>query len=214
MDERKDLPDERPQRRREYSGPWSTLGAAAVVILAVGVAIWYFEFAGGSTRVTQDAELGIVALPEGANSTGEAPVAEEGRAAPNFLLETIDGERRRLTDFRGEWVVVNFWASWCGPCATETPVLRDFHEEHADRGIVVVGVNQQEPLEQARNFAERYAVSYPMLLDWTGEVSDGYRVSTSLPVTVVVDPEGVVFLVHRGPVVAGDLEAMLEGHVF
>lgn len=208
------IPDERPQRRREYSGAASTLGAAALVILAVGVAIWYFEMGGGSRSASGEPGFGIVALPDEANSTDRAPAAEEGRAAPNFQLRTLDGDQNTLLDYRGQYVVLNFWASWCGPCQTETPFLQRFSETYADRGVVVVGVNQQETLAAARSFAEKFSVAYPLLLDTTGEVSDGYRVSSvTIPMTFLLDPDGVIVNVHRGPVLEGDLEAMLEGHV-
>ncbi len=213
MEERPEMPDERPQRRREYSGAGSTLGAAAVIILAVGVAIWYFEFAGGSTSSSTEAGYGIVALPDELNPTGEPAVAQEGRAAPNFTLATVEGEERSLVDFRGDYVLVNFWATWCPPCRAETPRLQNFYEDHRDQGIVIVGVNQQETPERAGGFAEDFGVTYPMLLDRTGEVSDGYRVSTQMPVSYLVDPDGVVVDVHLGEVLPGDLEELLERHV-
>jgi thiol-disulfide isomerase/thioredoxin len=214
MDQQPGPPDERPWRRREYSGAASTLGVAALVILSVGLAIWYFEFAGGSTSPVREAGFGIVALPEDANPTGEAAVAREGRAAPNFRLRSIHNDEHTLLDFRGNYVVLNFWASWCGPCRTETPLLQDFHTGNASKNVIVVGINQQEDIRTARDFAEEFEVSYPVLLDLTGQVSEGYRVSTGLPVTVILDPDGVVLRVHYGPVTIGDLEAMLEGHVF
>ncbi len=215
MDTPPDLPDERPQRRREYSGAASTLGVAALVILSVGVAIWYFEFAGGSTSPVREAGYGVIALPDDANTTGRAPAAQEGRAAPNFQLRTIYDDTSTLLDFRGNYVVLNFWASWCGPCRTETPILQDFSVAHPDKNVVVVGINQQEQPGTARDFAEEFDVTYPMLLDRTGQVSDAYRVSSQLPVTIIIDPDGVVVRTHVGPVLReSDLEDLLEGHLF
>lgn len=200
-------PDERPWRRREYSGPASTLGLAALIAVVVGVAIWYFEISGGGSGGSDDDTYGIAALAEGMNPTGEAAAAREGRAAPNFRLLGLDGAVHELTDFRGKTVVLNFWASWCGPCRDETPALQAFYEETSADGVVVLGVNQQEQESRARGFAEEFGVDYPVLLDSNGEVSTGYRVGRGLPVTFIIDATGVIREVHLSSVEREDLEA-------
>lgn len=204
------LPDERPWRRREYSGAGSTLGVAVLIVLAVGLAVWYFELR-GDPAPGMDGAAGIVALPEELNPTGEPPVAEEGRAAPNFTLETLDGELLTLSDFRGEPVVLNFWASWCGPCRQETPALQQFAEENP--GVRVIGVNQQEQTSDAREFAEEFGVTYPLPLDRTGAVSQGFRVNRGLPVTFFIGADGVIQEIHYSVVTAEDLREYAEGLV-
>lgn len=199
------LPDERPQRRREYSGPGSTLGLAALVIIVVGVAIWWFEFRdGGSTAGSGTPGLGIVELPEALNSTGRAPAAREGRSAPNFKLETPEGDVHTLDQYRGSYVLLNFWASWCGPCRGETPDLEDFHQATAHRDVVVIGVNQQEQAATARSFADEFHVTYPILLDSDGEVSNAYQFP-GLPATFLIDPTGVVERVYYGRITLDQL---------
>lgn len=198
------LPDERPWRRREYSGAGSTLGVAALIVLAVGMAVWYFELRGDAGLGMDDGGLGIIALPESLNPTGQPPVAEVGRAAPNFVLRTLDDELVTLSDFRGRPVVLNFWASWCGPCRQETPDLQRFSE--AFSGVHVIGVNQQEQPGQARSFAEEFAVTYPLPLDRTGAVSQGFRVNRGLPVTFFIDASGVIQAIHYSVVTSEDLE--------
>ena len=121
----------------------------------------------------------------------EAPAAAVGRAAPAFRLRALDGSLTALTDHRGQYVLLNFWASWCGPCRGETPELQEFFERQSP-GLVVVGVNQQETVETAREFAEAFGVTYPIPLDTDGQVSSAYRVSTGLPVSFLIDPEGVI----------------------
>lgn len=188
-----DLPDERPFRRREYSGPASTLGLAALLVLAVAAGIWYFEFRGGGSAGGKGTPgLGIVDLPGGLNPTGKSPAAREGRAAPNFTLASLDGQRHTLADFRGSWVLVNFWASWCGPCRDETPDLQSFFEHQANRGVVVLGVNSQEQPGAARSFLDEFGVTYPVVLDRSGEVSAAYGVGRGMPVSFVVSPTGVI----------------------
>ena len=198
------LPDERPQQRREYAGPGLTFGIAALVVGVVGFAVWYLEIRGDGGGTEAEAGLGIVALAEALNPTGEAPAAEVGRAAPAFRLRAPDGSLTALTDQRGRYVLLNFWASWCGPCRGETPALQAFFERHAP-GLVVVGVNQQEAAETARAFAQGFGVTYPIALDADGQVSSAYRVSTGLPVSFLIDPEGVIRRVHLGALTEGDL---------
>lgn len=198
------LPDERPQQRREYAGPGFTFGIAVLVVGVVGFGIWFLEIRGDGGGVEGEAGFGIVALAESLNPTGEAPAAEVGRPAPAFRLRTPDGPATELTDYRGQYVLLNFWASWCGPCRGETPALQAFFERQSP-GLVVVGVNQQEGAGTAREFADGFGVTYPIALDTDGQVSSAYRVSTGLPVSFLVDPEGVIRDVHLGALTDDDL---------
>ena len=198
------LPDERPQQRREYTGPGFTFGIAALVVAVVGFGIWFLEIRGDGGGVEVEAGFGVVVLAESLNPTGEAPAAEVGRAAPAFRLRTPDGDATELTEYRGQYVLLNFWASWCGPCRGETPALQAFFERQAP-GLVVVGVNQQEGAETAREFSDGFGVTYPIVLDTDGQVSSAYRVSTGLPVSFLIDPEGVIQGVHLGALTGDDL---------
>lgn len=191
--------DERPQRRREYSGAGSTLGLAALIIIVVGLGVWFLEFRGPGESGANDA-YGIVALPEALNPTGEAATAAVGRAAPNFVLQDVDGSEVTLTDLRGEHVLVNFWASWCAPCKAETPALQSLHEDRPD-DLVVVGINMQEPPDTARAFAEQFAVSYPIVLDRDGDVTNAYRL-TGPPTSFLIDAEGVIVAIFIGELTA------------
>jgi peroxiredoxin len=202
------LPEEREHRRREYSGPASTLGLAALIVLAVGVAIWWLELRGPGGGEDIDGAFGIVALPEALNPTGQGAAARIGRAAPNFRLATLDGGAATLTGYRGSWVLVNFWASWCGPCRGETPDLQRAWERSRDRGLVILGVNQQEPPGTVRTFVDEFRPTYPILLDRSGEVSNTYAVGRGLPVTLLIDPTGVLVRVYAGRISEADLAAI------
>ena len=205
------LPDERPQQRREYAGPGFTFGIAALVVVVVGFGIWFLEIRGDGGGLEAEAGLGVVALDDALNPTGEAPAAETGRAAPAFRLRSLDGSVAELADYRGKYVLLNFWASWCGPCRGETPALQAFFERESP-GLVVVGVNQQEGPDTARAFTEQFTVTYPIVLDRDGQVSGAYRVSTGLPVSFLIDPDGVIRRVHLGALTEDDL-AELAGEL-
>ncbi len=212
-----ELPDERPTRRREYSGASSTLGVAALIVIVVGAALWFLEFRdNGSSSGGGTPGLGIVALPAQLNPTGKAAAAQEGRAAPNFKLRSPDGADVQLSDYRGDYVLVNFWASWCGPCRGETPDLQALYEgskpNAGNAGLVVLGVNQQEEPATARNFTAEFSVTYPILLDRSGEVSDAYRVGRGLPMSFLLNPDGVIEQIYYGRL-APDVLTSVATHV-
>ena len=206
------IPDERPQRRREYSGGASTLGVAALIVLTVGAAIWFLEFRGDTGGSDHERGLGIVELAAALNPTGQPPAAREGRAAPDFRLKDPDGGHVVLSSLRGKYTLVNFWASWCGPCRAEAPDLEVLATQHADR-ITVVGVNQQETAGDARAFAQQFSISYPIALDITGEVSEAYRVGRGLPVSFLVSPDGVVVKTYLGRLTSSDIAALVSEYL-
>jgi cytochrome c-type biogenesis protein len=204
-----ELPDERPQRRREYSGAASTLGLAALIVIVVGAGLWFAEFrdSGGSGGGSKSG-LGIVSLPDHLNPTGQAPAAQEGRAAPNFRLESPEGKTAQLDAYRGTFVLVNFWASWCPPCRGETPDLQSLYERATADGhnsLIILGVNQQEEASTAKGFAAQFGVTYPILLDITGGVSEAYRVGRGLPVSFLIRPDGVIDKIYLGRLTQGAL---------
>ena len=135
-----------------------------------------------------------------------------GQPAPDFTLDLFDGGTLRLSDLRGRWVVLNFWASWCPPCREEMPDLQKAYEAFRDRGVVFVGIAMADAPEDARRFAEEVGITYPVGLDETGEIALAYRVF-GLPTTLFVDPEGRVDRVHAGPLNFGALKVMLEGRL-
>jgi peroxiredoxin len=169
-------------------------------VLVVAAAIWYFEFRDGTggSGGTGASGFGIVTLPDTLNPTGKSPAAREGRAAPNFRLAAVGAEAPSLSDYRGSWVLLNFWASWCPPCRDETPDLQAFYEKHAKSVLVVLGVNQQEQSDAARSFLTEFGVTYPVVLDSSGEVSEAYGVGRGMPISFLINPSGVIDTVVFG----------------
>ena len=133
------------------------------------------------------------AAPEQAAAAGLVPSPHPGFAAPELELPTLDGELLRLSDLRGQVVIVNLWASWCPPCRAEMPALQTLHESLQDKGLVVLGVNatDQDSEAAARAFVEAQGLTFPIVLDVDGEASRAYALQ-ALPSTFIVDRRGVI----------------------
>ncbi len=125
----------------------------------------------------------------GCSSSETAP--EVGKLAPDFQLSDLDGQSVSLSDFRGQPVLVNFWATWCGPCRYEMPFLQRIHEEQAVNGLVVLGVNLGESPDEVREFMGEFGLSFTTLLDSRQEVGLMYNVR-AIPTTLLIDGNGVI----------------------
>ena len=120
--------------------------------------------------------------------------------APEIELPNLDGEGSgSLADYRGQVVVLNFWASWCNPCRDESPLLQRWHERLERADALVLGVDVQDVDADARDFIEEYGLTYPMLRDGPGDTREDFGI-LSLPETFVIDRSGRVAAVQRGPV--------------
>jgi cytochrome c biogenesis protein CcmG, thiol:disulfide interchange protein DsbE len=140
---------------------------------------------------------------------------ETGGAAPNepapgFDLPALSGEGTvALADLRGKAVVVNFWASWCTPCRDESPYLEEVWRERRDDGLVLVGVNEEDVSKDARRFARRNGLTYPLVRDKSGGLRDDYKLR-GYPETFVIDRRGDVVEHIAGPVHRGKLRDRFE----
>lgn len=124
------------------------------------------------------------------------PLAPAG-LAPDFTLRTIDGQNLRLQEQRGQVVLVNFWATWCGPCRQEMPHLNRLYEKYRASGFQLLGVNVDEDPRSAAALATKLGVKFPVLPDGDKKVSKLYDLS-AMPQTVLIDRDGRVRYLHRG----------------
>jgi cytochrome c biogenesis protein CcmG, thiol:disulfide interchange protein DsbE len=151
------------------------------------------------------------ANPEQAAASGRIASPHPGFAAPDFDLETLGGDRLRLSDLQGQVVVVNLWATWCPPCRAEMPALQQLYEAHRDEGLVVVAVNatDQDSATAARTFVADHGLTFPVALDTRGEASRAYALQ-AMPSTFVVDRQGVIReVLIGGPVSLATLRSVV-----
>jgi cytochrome c biogenesis protein CcmG, thiol:disulfide interchange protein DsbE len=149
------------------------------------------------------AVLGVLAivglLVFGLLSKGSSGL-EVGEAAPTQPLPRLeDPGSESLTDYRGRWVLVNFWASWCEPCQEEAPALERFQRQYRGPKFTVLGIDTQDLSGDGRGFVSQYGLSYPQLRDGNGDAADDYG-TTGVPENFLIDPGGKVRLLVRGPI--------------
>lgn len=117
--------------------------------------------------------------------------------APDFTVKSLSGENVRLSDFRGQVVLLNFWASWCVPCRAEMPILDDIHAKYEALGFTVLGVNVDLKSDKAIKYLKDTPVNFPIGLDPKSDVSKLYNVS-AMPSTAIIDRDGNVRYIHPG----------------
>jgi cytochrome c biogenesis protein CcmG/thiol:disulfide interchange protein DsbE len=134
--------------------------------------------------------------------------AQIGQVAPDFALSDLDGNPIRLADLRGRPVIVNFWASWCGPCVEEFPLLQAAHADHASEGLAVVGIVFRDNSEAARDFMRRMGAGWPAAMDPGEQIARSFGIHGP-PETFFIDRAGVVRGRQIGQLTRADLERQL-----
>lgn len=171
-----------------------------LVVVVVGLLGWaVYDFVISDDEATEEAttkeddEVGI----------------EVGDTAPNFTLETFDGEEVKLSDYRGQKVLLNFWATWCPPCRAEMPDMQKYHEEEAGDDVVILGVNltsQENSMTGIEEFLDEYGITFTILSDKTETTAHIYD-AFSLPTSYLINTDGSIHDIAVGPL---NYELMIE----
>lgn len=130
-------------------------------------------------------------------ATTRAAPPPPGQPAPDFTLRASTGKNLKLSEFRGQVVMINFWATWCAPCREELPHLDRLYQQYRKAGFALLGVNIDDNPRAAQQMAEQLGVRFPVLFDATKQVSKRYDVD-AMPTTLIVDRDGKVQYLHRG----------------
>lgn len=168
------------------------------IVVGIGVGLFVFGFvrsgdaSGDSTSV---------------EGTGSTSTFEVGAPAPDFELDSLSGERIRLRDLRGEPVLLNFWATWCGPCRQEMPEIQARSEKFEGQ-FHVVAVNFDEPRDQVQSFVDELGLTFTVVLDPGAKIQKLYRIR-GYPTSYFVDAEGILQIQHIGIMTGGQLDDYL-----
>ncbi len=146
--------------------------------------------------------LGLVAatslaLPQAALADAAAPTLGAKSPAPDFTLPALGGKSLSLSQYKGQVVMINFWATWCGPCRQEMPLLDAMYKKYKAMGFTLIGVNVEPDSKAAEEFLRKLPVSFPVAFDAESKVSQLYNVQ-GMPSTVIVDRKGIARVLHKG----------------
>jgi thiol-disulfide isomerase/thioredoxin len=154
-----------------------------------------------------------LALPAFASVTDDPLVAKEQRkAAPKLSLRDMEGEKRALSELKGKTVVINFWATWCGPCKAEMPEFTKVHAEYRDRGVEFIGAANEprSEREKVQEFVRHLGIQFPIWLEASVDHLGAFKVGPGIPATVIVDPQGRVAARIKGVTDAAQLRSLLD----
>lgn len=157
--------------------------------------------------------LASVGLPRHADYSGfvvdgvyVAPAI--GEIPPPMHMNTMGGQHLHLEDFHGESVIINFWATWCAPCAIEMPELQSLHEE---TGVSILGINIAEPRPVIAQWIERFGLTFEIVLDPNGRIYTDYRL-IGQPTTYILNPDGIITHIFYGSTTADALQRAIDTH--
>ena len=148
----------------------------------------------------------------GETTAGKIPAPRSGFLAPDFTLQTSDGSAISLSSLRGQPVLLNVWASWCGPCRAEMPAMQRIYQDYKDKGLNILAVNSstQDQIDQALSFVRTNNLTFPILFDEQGDVTHRYNVQ-ALPTTFFIDANGIIReVVIGGPMSEAALRVRVE----
>ena len=156
----------------------------------------------------------VVATPALAEKTEAAVAATDRKPVADFTLPTLDGQKLKFSSTRGKVVLVSFWATWCGPCKQELPLLNTVSEKYASQGLMVLSINTDSSKTSAdvRRVVKAKGLTLPILLDADGAVSGRLNPGNAMPLTIYIDRAGLVAHTHEGfqPGDEKDIEARIE----
>jgi peroxiredoxin len=207
------------RERRGLIGPFGgrqlLVTFVVIVLAAIGLVVATTPLGPGSGLSLNNPEPTQYVITPGVTNgleVGEVPpelalIGADGSQAP---LMSLDGQPIRLADLRGKAVWINFFASWCPPCQSETPIVRDIADRYHDRGLEVIGVSVQESSpENVRDYAAKYQLGYTIGADSRGSIYNAYRLR-GIPTSFFIGPEGAIHAIVNGPLTEAGAERQVQ----
>jgi thiol-disulfide isomerase/thioredoxin len=146
-------------------------------------------------------------LPIGPRETPVAP--EVGALAPPIEIQSLNGTHFSLAALRGNPIIVNFWATWCGPCIVETPMLQAVYEKFRSDGLRIIGIDVRESPAEVMDWQAKFGITYDLVIDRDGRLNNLYQVR-GLPTTYFIERDGVIRDIVRGPLDGSGLESRVR----
>lgn len=134
---------------------------------------------------------------------------EVGKTAPDFVLVDMEGNKHRLSEYKGQGVFLNFWATWCKPCEREMPYIENQYQQFKDQGVQVLAIDSSETDLVVNKFIERHGMNFPVMIDKDGQVQAAYGINP-LPITFLIDKEGKVVKSHTGELTEETVREFME----
>ena len=207
--------DVKEEQTRKGRNPLLILGGLAILGIALALLIFGGSLFGGEEADSAGETTPLQQVPDLNATSGLArlPNSDEtltvGNLAYDFKLQDIDGNSVSLTDFRGQPVIINFWATWCAPCRIEMPELQATYEKYKNDGLVILALDQDESPEVVRSFfRDEFGLTFTPLLDVEQAVAQQYGVF-NFPSSFFVNADGVITAIHRGPALQSQIEDYL-----
>ncbi len=176
------------------------IGIIAIIVIAVGT-LFAMNYRNSSIDINEN-------INNGTENTDKGTVNEEvGKSAPDFTLTNLDGKEVSLSDYKGEIVILNFWATWCKFCDVEMPDLNDLDKENDD--VVVLAVDVMEGHDKVKKYIDKGGYDFEVVLDSKGDISREYLV-TAFPTSYIVNKEGILMGGVQGPINKPQIEQILE----
>jgi thiol-disulfide isomerase/thioredoxin len=177
--------------------------AVVIAMAAVAIAILIVMLAPGSDSAPPSGSTGnLRGSPNSAEDDAAADAKAAGKAAPlDFTLKDMNGVDVKLASFKGKPIIVNFWATWCGPCRAEIPSLVELQTQYGAEGkdVVILGISVDDPIEKLKPYAAQMKMNYPVLVgNGRDDVQDAFGPLWGIPVTVFIDREGRIAKKHSG----------------
>ena len=166
---------------------WITASAGALVLASLTVPVFFgFDIPMARSLGTNDV-------------TGATCDPDARPSDLSFTLQDMNGDEVKLSSYEGKVILLNFWATWCGPCKVEIPGFVELQEEYGDEGLVVLGLSVDDPIEKLKPFAEEYQINYPILVGLgRHDVQDSFGPVWGIPVTFYIARDGTLCKTHTG----------------
>jgi peroxiredoxin len=186
----------------------------ALAIVALLVGIFLVNLFQDQQEKKEKEEAAQIADQSTDQSNAEQRGLSKGASAPDFELTTLNGEKVKLSDYKGKKVILNFWATWCPPCKAEMPHMQKYYEKNAEKeNVEILAVNltsMDDGKDKVQEFADGYELTFPIPLDVDGGIGEEYRAFT-IPTTYMVDTKGLIQHKIVGPMNEDMMAEMVSG---